>query len=54
MKKMRRTYVQPTSEVVELHVTNQLLAGSVDALDSFDNGGDPLNQSAPEWDELEP
>jgi len=28
MKKMRRTYVQPTSEVVELHVTNQLLQTS--------------------------
>jgi len=28
MKKMRRTYVQPTSEVVELHVTNQLLQAS--------------------------
>lgn len=28
MRKMRRTYVQPTSEVVRLHVTNQLLAGS--------------------------
>ena len=25
MRKTRRTYVQPTSEVVELHVTNQLL-----------------------------
>ena len=32
MKKMRRTYVQPTSDVVELHVTNQLLLqGSVEA-----------------------
>ena len=28
MRKTRRTYVQPTSELVELHVTNQLLAGS--------------------------
>ena len=28
MKEMKRTYVRPTSEVVELHVTNQLLAGS--------------------------
>ena len=27
---MRRTYVQPTSEVVELHVTNQLLQASSD------------------------
>jgi len=31
MRKTRRTYVQPTSEVVELHVTNQLLAGSTQA-----------------------
>jgi len=28
MRKTKQTYVQPTSEVVELHVTNQLLAGS--------------------------
>lgn len=28
MKKTKQTYVQPTCEVVELHVTNQLLAGS--------------------------
>ena len=28
MRKPRRTYVQPTSEVVELHVTNQLLQAS--------------------------
>ena len=31
MKKMKRTYVQPTSEVVELHVTNQLLQASANA-----------------------
>ena len=29
MRKTRRTYVQPTSEVVRLHVTNQLLQASV-------------------------
>lgn len=41
MKKMRRTYVQPTSEVVELHVTNQLLAGSVQATqENYNDGGD--------------
>ena len=41
MKKMRRTYVQPTSEVVELHVTNQLLAGSVQATqENYGNGGE--------------
>ena len=28
MRKAKRTYVQPTSEVVELHVTNQLLQSS--------------------------
>ena len=41
MRKTRRTYVQPTSEVVELHVTNQLLLqASVGAtMGSFD--GDP-------------
>ena len=34
MRKTRRTYVRPTSEVVELHVTNQLLlqaSGQVNA-----------------------
>ena len=36
MRKTRRTYVQPTSEVVELHVTNQLLAGST-GTGSFEN-----------------
>ena len=41
MRKTRRTYVQPTSEVVELHVTNQLLAGSVQAeVSNYDNGND--------------
>ena len=28
MKKTKQTYVQPTCEVVELHVTNQLLNAS--------------------------
>ena len=28
MKKAKQTYVQPTCEVVELHVTNQLLNAS--------------------------
>ncbi len=45
MRKTRRTYVQPTSEVVELHVTNQLLAGSntgsVQAgVSDYGNGGE--------------
>ncbi len=48
MKKMRRTYVQPTSEVVELHVTNQLLQGSVSgglsSPSDYDDGEtDPFN-----------
>ena len=41
MRKTKRTYVQPTSEVVELHVTNQLLAGSVQAeVSDYGNGGE--------------
>ena len=36
MKKTRRTYVQPTSEVVELHVTNQLLQTSGDVNATMD------------------
>jgi len=43
MKKTRRTYVQPTSEVVELHVTNQLLlqASGVPAeVSDYDDGGE--------------
>ncbi len=28
MRKTRKAYVRPTSEVVELHETNQLLSGS--------------------------
>ena len=39
MRKIRRTYVQPTSEVVRLHVTNQLLAGS-NGTGGFIEGGD--------------
>ena len=44
MKKMRRTYVQPTSEVVELHVTNQLLAGST--------GTGGFNEDGPSEEEM--
>jgi len=46
MKKMRRTYVQPTSEVVELHVTNQLLQASGEGLNApedYTEGTDPFN-----------
>ena len=40
MKKTKQTYVQLTCEVVELHVTNQLLAGSVQATqENYGNGG---------------
>lgn len=48
MKKTRRMYVQPTSEVVELHVTNQLLAGSVQAeVSGYGNGNGGDNED--EW-----
>jgi hypothetical protein len=45
MRKTRRTYVQPTSKVVEQHVTNQLLAGSgeLNSPSDYEDGGDPLN-----------
>ena len=49
MKKTKQSYVQPTCEVVELHVTNQLLnaspeqEGQLRSLDSYSNGGDPLS-----------
>ena len=36
MRKTKRTYVQPTSEVVELHVTNQLLQASGDVNATMD------------------
>ena len=47
MKKMRRTYVQPTSEVVELHVTNQLLqaSGGLDSPSDYDGDTDPFANS---------
>ena len=44
--KKKRLYEQPRTEVVELRVTNQLLAGSTGSVnnpDSFENGDDPLN-----------
>ena len=50
MKKTKQTYVQPTCEVVELHVTNQLLAGSGEPEETdklyksdYEYGGDVLN-----------
>ncbi len=49
MKKPRRTYVQPTSEVVELHVTNQLLqasaSGGLDSPSDYDGDTDPFANS---------
>ena len=48
MRKTKRTYVQPTSEVVELHVTNQLLAGSVQAEVSNYGNGNGVNDED-EW-----
>lgn len=51
MKKTKQTYVQPTCEVVELHVTNQLLnaspepEGQLKSLESYSKGGDPFSES---------
>ena len=45
MRKTRRTYVQPVFEVVELHVTSPLLAGStgLESPSSYEEGDDPFN-----------
>ena len=52
--KLKRTYEQPRTEVVELRVTNQLLAGStLQSLDDFQGGGDPLNPSPSRMDDWE-
>ncbi len=46
--KQKRTYEQPRTDVVELRVTNQLLAGStLQSLDDFQGGSDPLGTSSP-------
>jgi len=42
-KTEKKTYVQPDLIVVELHATNQLLAGSVTG-ENYDGGGDGFNQ----------
>ena len=44
----KKMYEQPRTEVVELRVMNQLLAGSagLSGLDSFGGGGDPLGGGA--------
>ena len=44
--KEKKTYEQPRSEVVELHVNNQLLVESLGGLgnpDNYPEGGDPLS-----------
>lgn len=54
--KKKRTYEQPRTEVVELRVSNQLLAGSTGSVnnpDSFGVGGDPLNPSSSRMDDWE-
>ena len=49
MRKTRRTYVQPAFEVVELHVTNQLLqasaSGGLDSPSDYDGDTDPFANS---------
>ena len=52
----RKEYERPTMDVVEVKQQAQLLAGSngVDPVSPFNPGGDPLNQSAPELDFLNP
>jgi len=48
--KQKRLYEQPRTDVVELRVTNQLLAGSTGSVnnpDSFGVGGDPLGTPSP-------
>ena len=50
--KLKRTYEQPRTEVVELRVTNQLLAGStLQSLDDFQGGSDPLSTSPSRMDD---
>ena len=54
--KKKQFYEKPSMRVFELKQQSQLLAGSngVNQPDSFTSGGDPLNQSAPELDFLNP
>ena len=39
----KKEYEKPTTQVVQLKQQPQLLAGSVDPVDPFTPGGDPLN-----------
>ena len=54
--KKKQFYEKPLMKAFELKQQSHLLAGSngVDSLSSFESGGDPLNQSAPELDFLNP
>lgn len=50
--KQKRLYEQPRTEVVELRVTNQLLAGStLQSLDDFQDGGNPVMPSGSRMDD---
>lgn len=52
--KEKKTYEQPRSEVVELHVTNQLLAGSggLTTPENYPEGGDPFGFESRQFDDL--
>ena len=39
----KKEYERPTMQVVKLQQQQQLLTGSVDPVDPFTPGGDPLN-----------
>ena len=39
----KKDYLKPTVQVVKLQHQTHLLAGSVDPVDPFTPGGDPLN-----------
>ena len=45
MRKKKKTYVQPSSEVVELQVTNQLLtvSGNLSSPSDYEGDDDPFN-----------
>ena len=40
--KQKKQYEQPVTEVVEMRVTNQLLAGSLTDPSDYPDGGDPF------------
>ena len=50
--KKKRLYEKPSTEVVMLQQQTQLLAGStLQSLDEFQGGGDPLNPSPSRMDD---